>query len=51
MSEKKSGRKKHMVSGEVKEIKKSVEGLGVDERVGESGFMSVIRKLLKGMKK
>ena len=49
MSEKRSGRKKHLVQGEVSELKRSARGLGRHERVGEeAGFMRAFRRLWKG---
>ena len=51
MSEKRSGRKKHLVEGEVSEIKRSARGLERYERVGErSGFMTAFRRLWKGIR-
>lgn len=51
MSERRSGRKKHLVEGEVTEVKRSSRGLGTYERVGEgSGFMRAFRRMLKGLK-
>ena len=51
MSEKRSGRKKHLVEGEVSEVKRSARGLERYERVGErSGFMTAFRRLWKGIK-
>ena len=48
MSEKRSGRKKHIVEGTVEEIKKTERS--IDQSVGgrENGFMKAIRRLLKG---
>ncbi|MBQ6335264.1 MAG: hypothetical protein IJI46_09370 [Erysipelotrichaceae bacterium] len=50
MSEKRSGRKKHVVEGEVSEIVRMAEGLKRKERVGESGFMSAFRRIVKGIR-
>ena len=51
MSERRSGRKKHLVEGEVTEVKRSSRGLGTYERVGEgSCFMRAFRRMLKGLK-
>jgi hypothetical protein len=47
MSERKtSGRKRHIVEGEAVKVRRS-QGLGTYQRVGEGGFMSVVRRLLR----
>ena len=51
MSERKSGRKKHVVQGVVSEVKKSARALEDGKSVGESGFMRSFRRWLKGVKK
>ena len=44
MSERPKSRKKHMVEGEVSEIKKQDEGLGLD-KVGDS--INLLRKMIR----
>ncbi len=49
MSERRSGRKRHMAEGQVSQVRRSQRGLGTHRRVGEStGFMTAFRRLLKG---
>ena len=46
MSEKR-GRKRHIVQGEVSQVRRSNSGLGRTTRVGEGGFMSAMRRILR----
>ena len=50
MSEQRSGRKKHIVEGEVSTIKRGSQGLGTRKQVGTGGFMRAFRRLVKGIK-
>ena len=50
MSERRSGRKKHLVEGEVSEVKRSAR-VGTQLKVGDAvGFMTAFRRLIKGIK-